>query len=115
MARADSYEVVWLVQAIDDLEGIVGHIALDSPANARRILTKLKEKAESLIISPLRGRVVPELASFGFNVWRELIVKPYRIVFRIDNNRVLVMAVLDSRRDLSSVLLEKLTRMHADG
>ena len=53
---------------------------------------------------------MPELASAGTRVWRELVVKPHRIVSRIRENVVLVGAVVDGRRDLEDLLLERLTR-----
>jgi plasmid stabilization system protein ParE len=54
--------------------------------------------------------VVPELAHFGIRNWRELIVKPYRIIYRIDEDTVNVLAMLDGRRDLQDLLLERLIR-----
>ena len=59
---------------------------------------------------PDRGRIVPELRIVDIFLYRELIEKPWRIIYRHDDKRVYVMAVLDSRRDLTSLLLERLTR-----
>jgi len=42
--------------------------------------------------------------------YRELIVRPWRIIYRFDAQRVYVLGVLDGRRDLASLLLERLTR-----
>jgi toxin ParE1/3/4 len=94
-----------------DLEEIVSYIAADSPINAKNVLAKLRGQAESLEVTPLRGRVVPELAQFGIRTWRELFVKPYRIIYRIAEKRVYLLAVLDGRRDLEDVLLERLLRI----
>ena len=93
-----------------DLEEIVSFIAKHSPENARRILVRLRQKAASLETSPERGRMVPELASFGIRVFRELIVKPYRILYRVQIDSVLVLALVDARRDLETILLERLIR-----
>ena len=41
---------------------------------------------------------------------RELIEGSWRIVYRYDERSVSVVAVLDARRDLSSLLLERLMR-----
>jgi len=102
--------VVWTEAAAQDLIEIVSFVAGDSLANARRLLVRLRSKADSLERSPRRGRVVRELASTGGRAWRELVVKPYRIVYRIRKEIVLVGAVVDSRRDLEDLLLERLTR-----
>ncbi len=37
-----------------------------------------------------------------------MIERPWRIVYRIETESVLVLAVLDGRRDLRSLLLERL-------
>ena len=96
--------------AVRDLENIVAFIAGDSPVQARNVLARLKERAAALETHPARGRVVPELALFGFATWRELIVKPYRLIYRVEADRVFVLAVLDGRRDLEDLLLKRLVR-----
>lgn len=104
------WRVVWTEAATHDLVEIVSFVARKAPASARRLLLRLRSKAHSLERSPQRGRVVPELASAGTRTWRELVVKPYRIVYRIRDDIVLVGAVMDGRRDLEDLLLERLTR-----
>lgn len=54
--------------------------------------------------------MVPEFACFGIRTWRELLVKPYRTVYRTAGRGVLVLAIFDGRRDLEDVLLERLLR-----
>ena len=104
------WRVVWTEAATHDPIEIVSFIARKSPVNARRLLIRLRSKADSLERSPQRGRVVPELAVTGTRAWRELVVRPHRIVYRIRGEIVLVGAVLDGRRDLEDLLLERLTR-----
>ena len=70
----------------------------------------MEARAARLESEPRRGRIVPELARFGIRTWRELIVRPYRIVYRIDGDTVAVLAVFDGRRELEDVLLERLVR-----
>ena len=105
-----SFRVRWAEAAVRDLEELMGYIAADSPINADRILDKLETRVRTLKSAPSRGRVVPELAHFGMRSWRELIVKPYRIIYRVDEGTVNVLAVLDGRRELQDVLLERLIR-----
>lgn len=104
------FRVLWTEEAVQDLEEIVRYIAADSPVNARKLLAKLRGRADSLDATPMRGSVVPELAHFGIRSWRELVVKPYRIVYRVGEADVFVLAVFDGRRDLEDVLLERLVR-----
>jgi toxin ParE1/3/4 len=104
------YRVVWAEAAARDLEQIVLFIASDTPLTAERLLRKLRRGAQSLTRSPLRGRIVPELLHFGMRRWRELIVRPYRLVYRVAGRTVVVLAVFDGRRDLEDILLERLVR-----
>jgi len=102
---------VWAETAVRDLEDIISFTASDSPLNAQRLLGRLQAKARSLETSPLRGRIVPELLRFGMRTWRELVVRPYRLIYRVGSNDVVVLALFDSRRDLEDVLLERLVRV----
>ncbi len=110
MAEVKSYQVSWTLTAQQDLTEIIEFIAQDSIGDALSILQKLETKASLLITLPNRGRVVPELLHTGISQYRELISAPWRIVYRVENRQVLIMAVLDSRRDLQAVLLGRLAR-----
>jgi hypothetical protein len=57
---------------------------------------------------PDRGRVVPELLEFGITAWRELVAKPYRLMYRHEGRRVFIEGVFDDRRDLEELLIERL-------
>ncbi len=76
------YKVVLSPRAIDDLRDIVLYVAPDRPEAARRLGLALIEKTKVLGAFPRSGRVVAE---FGDPLIRELILKPYRIVYRIDD------------------------------
>ena len=104
------FRVQWAAVAVRDLEELVGYIAVDSKTYAARVLKRIETRAAALDSTPARGRIVPELAHFGMRTWRELVVKPYRLVYRIEGDTVRVLAVIDARRDFEDVLLERLLR-----
>jgi addiction module RelE/StbE family toxin len=110
VAEAKSYKVLWTHTAQQDLTEIIDYIAQDSIADALAILHKLEAKAALLITLPNRGRIVPELLHTGISQYRELVSAPWRIVYRVESKQVLIMAVLDSRRDLQTVLLNRMAR-----
>ncbi|MCP4683323.1 MAG: type II toxin-antitoxin system RelE/ParE family toxin, partial [Desulfobacterales bacterium] len=91
-----------------DLKEIIDYIAIDSPVNALKIFQKIKKDASSLYTMPERCRIVPELKEQGIMQYRELIIKPWRIIFRIVEKKVYVLSVLDSRRNIEDILLERL-------
>ena len=104
------YDVTWTSEAVRDLEEIASYIARNSPGNARRVVRRLEQAAESLWSFPDRGRLVPELLDFGLRQWRELIIRPYRVIYRISGSRVFVEILFDARRDAESLLADRLLR-----
>jgi toxin ParE1/3/4 len=65
---------------------------------------------ESLATLSQRGRVVPELRFRGVMTYRELISMPFRIIYRVEPREVWIVAVLDHRRDLDELLLQRARR-----
>jgi toxin ParE1/3/4 len=105
------YQIVWADVVERDLIEIIDFIANESPANALKILNNIKQTASNLYSSPERGRVVPELQDQGISTYRELIVPPWRIVYRISANDVYVLSVLDSKRNVEDILLKRLVNL----
>lgn len=103
-------DIVWTRSAEADLTGIIDYIAADSPQAALQILRTLQNRAQTLAAQSMRGRIVPELLAVDVRQYRELTERPWRIVYRTEASRVVVMAVLDSRRDLETLLLDRLIR-----
>lgn len=75
------YKVVLAPRAIEDLRDIVLYVAPERPDAAKRLGLALIERTKMLGSFPFSGRIVPE---FGNPSIRELILKPYRIVYRLD-------------------------------
>ena len=97
--------------AADDLADIHAYIAAhDSPRRAEHVLTRIEQAVQSLAASPERGAVPRELAALGTREFREVYFKPYRIVYRVLDERVYVMLVADGRRDMQSLLQRRLLR-----
>ena len=102
------YNIIWADIAEKDLKNIIEYIADDSPINALKVFKKIKEKASSLYSFPDRGRLVPELRDQGILQYRELIHSPWRIIYRISENTVYVLSILDARRNIEDILLKRL-------
>ncbi len=79
----DRYQVYWAESAYDDLEAVIDFIASDSINAAVDIYKRIREKESTLERLPSRGRVVPELRFHSIASYRELIVSPWRIIYRI--------------------------------
>jgi len=102
------YEVIWSNRAATDFEHIIEHIANDSPSNAFQVFKRIRAKAFSLYRFPQRGRIVPELQAQGVRQYRELIIAPWRVVYRISERSVCVLCVLDSQKNIEDILLQRL-------
>jgi toxin ParE1/3/4 len=102
--------VLWTRVARRDLEEIIDFIAADRPTAARRLFERIEKRALALGSLPDLGRVVPELWCLRIEAYRELVLRPYRLVYRVEAERVLVMGPFDGRRDLEDLLLDRLLR-----
>lgn len=101
------FSVYWARSAARDLASIIDYISSESVENAQRGLSRIQRTAARLARFPQRGRIVPELKEQGVLIYREILHPPWRIIYRIEGKRVLVAAVLDARRSLEDLLLER--------
>ncbi|MBI5542874.1 MAG: type II toxin-antitoxin system RelE/ParE family toxin [Deltaproteobacteria bacterium] len=100
--------IEWAEPAVEDLRRLYDHLWALNPGAADRVLDRIEAAASRLETLAERGRLVPELEDSGTTAYRELVEKQYRIIYRIQDDRVLIVAALDGRRDLESLLLERL-------
>lgn len=113
---ADRYLLVWSRTALEDLESILEYVARSDGADRSLALyDALRTRVDSLVRFPRRGRIVPELKRLGLTDFRELIVSPYRVFFCIDGNTIVLLGVVDGRRDLEELLLERTLRAAGRG
>jgi toxin ParE1/3/4 len=92
-----------------DLEKIHDYIVqYDSPQQADHLLDRLLAAVERLAIQPRRGTYPRELLSLGIEEYRQVFFKPYRMIYRVIDNRVVVYLIADGRRDMQSLLARRL-------
>jgi plasmid stabilization system protein ParE len=89
--------VVWSRQASEQITRVFACFAAERPAVALRWLERVLERVESLAAFPDQGRLVPELQRSDM---RELLIHPYRVVYRRDESEVIVVTVRHERREL---------------
>ena len=88
-------KVRWTENAIDNLAGIYEYIASNSPTYARRMIDKITRRSEQIAENSLSGRKVPE---FDAEDIREVLEKPYRIIYRVKPGQIDVIAVIHGAR-----------------
>ena len=103
-----NYKVIWTNVAESDLKDIIEYITIDSPQNALRILKNFKQKTSELYTLPERNRIVPELQDQSILQYREMIIPPWRLIYRIAERKVYVLSLIDSRRNVEDILLKRL-------
>jgi toxin ParE1/3/4 len=104
-----AYRVELTDSAQADLDEIYRHIAqTDSRASADYVLDRLLEAAESLTAFPERGSQPRELEQAGSPRFRQLFFKPYRLIYRVVDDRVIIYLIADGRRDMPALLARRL-------
>jgi toxin ParE1/3/4 len=105
-------KVIRSASADEDMLAIADDVSASISIDAALALDdRLDAAIESLDEMSARGRVVPELRIRRITAYRELVVAPfYRVTYRVEEREVWVVAVLDHRRDLDTVLQDRARR-----
>jgi addiction module RelE/StbE family toxin len=102
------YYVKWTTPAREDINEIINYIAKTNLKYAAKILDKMEENVKKLDTYPESYRIVPELEKNGYLIYREIIVEYWRIIYKVENDFVYIMLVIDGRRNLEDLLLKKM-------
>jgi addiction module RelE/StbE family toxin len=98
--------VVWAKSAIEDLKAIRAYIARDSAYYAARFAQRIANAIKALRSFPELGQVIPK---FGRYVVRERIVQNYRVLYTVEKDSVVILAVVHAARDMDSITLPERT------
>lgn len=104
-----TFEVFLTRDALRDLEEIYDYVAgHDAAAKAMHVLDRISEALDSLRNFPDRGAHPRELVALGVYEYRQIYFKPYRIVYRVAEQRVYIYLITDGRRDMQTLLARRL-------
>lgn len=95
--------VIWSDSARENLHAIAEYIALDSLHYAKVFVQRIIGAVERLRDFPKMGRTVPE---YDDKTMREVVFHSYRIIYRLADGQVVVLAVVHASRDLGKMLIE---------
>lgn len=105
----DRFEVRLTRGATAHLEGLFDYLATTrSVDQGHELLDRLLEAVASLESFPGRGAVPKELDTLGIRDFRQILVPPYRLVYRIVEHAVFVAVIADGRRDMQALLERRL-------
>ena len=97
-------EIVWTEPALNDLDASADYIALDNPAAAKQLIQKIFDHVGQLVQYPENGSIPQELRNRRY---RQIIEPPCRIFYRFDGERVFVVYVMRSERQLRTRFLAR--------
>ena len=100
-------QLVWTEPALIDLDEIAEYIALDDPSAASNYIQKVFDRVERLTIYPNSGKRPAELPRTPY---REVVIPPCRIFYRVEKDAVFILHVIRSERLLRTYLLEQRNR-----
>jgi addiction module RelE/StbE family toxin len=93
-------KIEWTRSAVSDVRSLRDYISHDSEAYADRFVQKIIEAVEKAATFPFLGRKVPEADN---DTIREILFHKYRIMYRVEPTRILVLMVIHGGRDLSQI------------
>jgi toxin ParE1/3/4 len=90
-----AFRVRWSPRAIEDLEAIAQYISADSGAYASSVVKTILNATRNFSRFPFAGRVVPEFDDENIREW---FAHNYRIIYHVEEEVVLIAAIVHSRR-----------------
>ena len=105
---AKKYFVKWTAPAREDVNEIIDYISITNQNYAVKILDKIEGHINQLDMFPERYRIVPELEMYGYFMYREIIIDYWRIIYKVENDIIYIMLVIDGRRNLEDLILKKI-------
>jgi plasmid stabilization system protein ParE len=89
-------KIIWAPSALADIDAIAAFIARDSVHHASLFIDRIFEAADQLIQLPRIGRIIPEI---GDPNCREIIYGSYRIMYRVEKNKVWITGIIHGARN----------------
>jgi toxin ParE1/3/4 len=104
-----AFQVVLTEDAERDSDDLITYIAQrDSQRNAEHVLSRILDIADSLTVEPTRGSTPKELRALGDQEYRQIFFKPYRLIYRVVEQHVVIYLIADGRRDMQTLLARRL-------
>lgn len=96
-------QITWTEPALADLDEIAEYIAINNVPAAKKLIALIFAKVSRLADYPESGRVPAELKGLNY---REVVVPPCRIFYRIKADQVIVLHVMRPERDLRRFMID---------
>ena len=95
-------QIIWTEPALDNLNDIAEYIAVSNIYAAKQLVDNVFSKIQRLEQFPESGRTPEEIKKLNY---REIVVNPCRVFYKIEGDLVYILHVLRQERDLRKFLL----------
>jgi toxin ParE1/3/4 len=106
------YKVLFTRFAEEDLIEILEYYNQVNADYAQRLFLTIEKRVNELKTIPERGRIVPELEKQNIVEYREIIEGNYRIVYSVQEQTVVVLTIIDARRNFEDLIIKKIMRLY---
>jgi addiction module RelE/StbE family toxin len=103
MSKA-KFKIRYLRSAEDDLYGIADYISEDNPRAAQRMIDRLEQAINRLVLSPFAGKV-PDDEELRKRNYRILIVGKYLVFYKVKDKAIEIYRIIHGARDYKHLLL----------
>lgn len=97
-------QIIWTEPALNELDEIAEYIAIDNFKAAQKLVQSVFKRVAQLKDHPKSGKKAPELPKNS--IYREVIVGPCRVFYRIEGSKIIIICVMRSERILRKFILE---------
>jgi toxin ParE1/3/4 len=102
-------KVIFSGKAYKDLRSLYYYIKEnDSKQAANKIYHGIQKQCNELVQFPQKRHVPPELERISVYSYLEINYKPYRIIYRISEDTIIIFGVFDGRRNMTDILTKRL-------
>jgi len=102
-------KIIWSEDAGNELLDIISYIKKNSgKINARNIYKKIMDKINAASDNAEGRRIALLLKDFGITDIHQINVHPWSIYYRVENNTMKIISIIDMRRNLEEVLYQKI-------
>ena len=102
-------KIIWSEDAGNELMDIISYIKKNSgKIVAKNIHKKIMEKVEDVSQNAAGRRIAPLLKEFGILDIHQININPWLIYYRVENNFMKIISIIDMRRNLEEILYQKI-------
>jgi toxin ParE1/3/4 len=103
------HDIIWSKDAGDELAEIISYIKYNTgKITAKKIYFKIINEVKRVSENAAGRRVAPLLRRFGINNIHQLNISPWIVFYKVEDNKMQIISIIDGRRNLEEILYKKM-------